>query len=352
MKLSLQDRSQFTRQLATLVSAGLPLLQALETVAKSTHKPVMQQLIAQLCVALEQGVAFHLALRQAQGFDALYCALVGAAEMAGNLDVVLLRLSLLLEARQQLHTQIRSALSYPCVVVCITCVVVAVIMVWVVPVFEGIFASLGAELPALTQTVLQLSRWLTQGSGILSLLAVLVLFGMLSHGLRQQAWFQLWWDSRVLRLPLLGTLVHQSQLAVWTQMLSDLLKAGVPMLEALEVVAASSSNRCLGIATLAVRTRISHGVSLADALQSLSADTELAHVFPPVLIQLVAVGEQSGALDALLGKLADQTKQQVDKLLLDFTQLLEPTMMVVLGLIMGGLVVALYLPVFQLGQVL
>jgi len=151
---------------------------------------------------------------------------------------------------------------------------------------------------------------------------------------------------------LLGEMVHQSQLALWTLTLSDLLKAGVPMLEALEVVAASSTNRCIGLSTIVVRAKISHGASLAAAMESLSTHPSQAHVFPTMLIQLVDVGEQSGALDALLAKVAQQLNAQVDNLLRQFTQLLEPAMMVVLGLLMGGLVVALYLPVFQLGQVL
>jgi type IV pilus assembly protein PilC len=163
---------------------------------------------------------------------------------------------------------------------------------------------------------------------------------------------QLWRDTTVLRLPLLGAMVHQSQLALWTLTLSDLLKAGVPMLDALEVVAASSTNRCIGMSTLFIRAKISHGASLASAMESLSTHPSQAQVFPAMLIQLVGVGEQSGALDTLLAKVAQQLNAQVDNLLRQFTQLLEPAMMVVLGLLMGGLVVALYLPVFQLGQVL
>lgn len=175
---------------------------------------------------------------------------------------------------------------------------------------------------------------------------------MLLIWVKQQAWFHLWWDAEVLRLPVLGSLVHQSQLSIWTQTLSDLLRAGVPMLDALEVVAASSTNRCLGLATLTLRTQVSQGQALAAAMNQLSVHQAYANVFPPVLIQLVGVGEQSGALDSLLSKLAEQSQQQLEALLRQFTQMLEPTMMVVLGLIMGGLVVALYLPVFQLGQVL
>jgi type IV pilus assembly protein PilC len=147
-------------------------------------------------------------------------------------------------------------------------------------------------------------------------------------------------------------LIHHTQLSLWTLTLSDLLKAGVPMLDALEVVAASSSNRCLGLATIALRSKVGQGQSLADAMRGLSPDALFAHVFPPLLVQLVSVGEQSGALDSLLAKLAHQYMAQVDNLMREFTQLLEPLMMVVLGVVMGALVLALYLPVFQLGQVL
>ena len=351
MTSTLGQRCHFTRQLATLMAAGLPLLDSLTSMAKSEPSGDMRQLIVRLCVSLGQGCSFHLALRQSNDFDTLYCELVAAAEMAGNLDQVLERLALLLEKRQALQSQIRTALTYPCAVLLITMVVVTVIMVWVVPVFEGIFSSLGADLPALTLSVVQMSRWITNGGATWVLLAISGLYVPVRL-LMAKPDLQLWRDTTVLRLPLLGEMVHQSQLALWTLTLSDLLKAGVPMLDALEVVAASSTNRCLGMSTIVVRAKISHGASLAAAMESLSTHPSQAHVFPTMLIQLVDVGEQSGALDALLAKVAQQLNAQVDNLLRQFTQLLEPAMMVVLGLLMGGLVVALYLPVFQLGQVL
>jgi type IV pilus assembly protein PilC len=351
MTAALRQRCHFTRQLATLMAAGLPLLESLTSMAKSEPSGDMRQLIVRLSVSLEQGCSFHLALRQSNDFDTLYCELVAAAEMAGNLDQVLERLALLLEKRQTLQSQIRTALAYPCAVLLITMVVVTVIMVWVVPVFEGVFSSLGADLPALTLSVVQMSRWITNDGAAWVLLAISVLY-LPIRLLMAKPDLQLWRDTTVLRLPLLGAMVHQSQLALWTLTLSDLLKAGVPMLDALEVVAASSTNRCIGISTIVVRAKISHGASLAAAMESLATQPSQAHVFPTMLIQLVDVGEQSGALDALLAKVAQQLNTQVDNLLRQFTQLLEPAMMVVLGLLMGGLVVALYLPVFQLGQVL
>jgi type IV pilus assembly protein PilC len=347
----LRERCHFTRQLATLVAAGLPLLDSLSSMAKSEQSTQMRHLIAQLCVSLEQGCSFHLALRHLNYFDTLYCELVGAAEMAGNLDQVLERLAVLLEKRQALHSQIRTALAYPCAVLLITMVVVAVIMVWVVPVFEGIFSSLGADLPALTMFVLQMSRWLSNGGAVWALLALCSLY-IPARSVMNKPGFQLWRDTTLLRLPLFGAMVHQSQLSLWTLTLSDLLKAGVPLLDALEVVAASSTNRCLGMSTIFIRNKIKHGASLEGAMSSLSSISSQAHVFPPMLIQLIAVGEQSGSLDSLLAKMSQQLNTQVDNLLRQFTQLLEPAMMVVLGLLMGGLVVALYLPVFQLGQLL
>ncbi len=351
MKLSLGMRCHFTRQMATLVAAGLPLLEALITIAKSEQSPPMRSLIARLCVSLEQGSSFHHALRESNDFDTLYCELVGAAEMAGNLDRVLERLAQLLEKRQALESQVRTALAYPCAVLVITVCVVTVIMVWVVPVFEGIFSSLGADLPALTKSVVSMSRWLSDG-GALGLLLCIGAVAMVIKILMTKPFFHLWLDTYLLRLPLFGKLVQQSQLALWTLTLSDLLKAGVPMLEALEVVAASSTNRCIGISTIDIRHQISHGSSLAVAMEIHGGSSLHSPVFPSMLIQLVAVGEQSGALDSLLAKLSHQLDSQVDNLLRRFTQLLEPAMMVVLGLLMGGLIVALYLPVFQLGQAL
>lgn len=351
MTSALQRRCQFTRQLATMVSAGLPLLDALMSMAKAEPSIEMRHSIARLCVSLEQGSSFHHALRQLNYFDTLYCELVAAAEMAGNLDQVLERLAVLLEKRQTLQSQIRTALAYPCAVLLITMVVVAVIMVWVVPVFEGIFSSLGADLPALTLSVVHMSRWLVNGGAVAAVLTLCSLY-IATRPMVHKPAFQLWRDTMLLRLPLLGAMVHHTQLALWTLTLSDLLKAGVPMLDALEVVAASSTNRCLAISTIYVRNKIKHGASLEVAMSSLSSIPSQAHVFYPLLIQLVAVGEQSGALETVLAKLSHQLNNQVDNLLRQFTQLLEPAMMVVLGFLMGGLVVALYLPVFQLGQVL
>ena len=351
MTSALQRRCHFTRQLATMVSAGLPLLDALMSMAKAEPSIEMRHSIARLCVSLEQGSSFHHALRQLNYFDTLYCELVAAAEMAGNLDQVLERLAVLLEKRQTLQSQIRTALAYPCAVLLITMVVVAVIMVWVVPVFEGIFSSLGADLPALTLSVVHMSHWLANGGAVLAILTLCSLY-VVTRTVMNKPGFQLWRDTTLLRLPLLGAMVHQTQLALWTLTLSDLLKAGVPMLDALEVVAASSINRCFGMSTIYIRNKIKHGASLEVAMSSLSSIPSQAHVFSPLLIQLVAVGEQSGALETVLAKLSHQLNNQVDLLLRQFTQLLEPAMMVVLGLLMGGLVVALYLPVFQLGQVL
>jgi type IV pilus assembly protein PilC len=334
-----------------MVSAGLPLLDALMSMAKAEPSIEMRHSIARLCVSLEQGSSFHHALRQLNYFDTLYCELVAAAEMAGNLDQVLERLAVLLEKRQALQSQIRTALAYPCAVLLITMVVVAVIMVWVVPVFEGIFSSLGADLPALTLSVVHMSHWLANGGAVLAILTLCSLY-VVTRTVMNKPGFQLWRDTTLLRMPLLGAMVHQTQLALWTLTLSDLLKAGVPMLDALEVVAASSTNRCFGMSTIYIRNKIKHGASLEVAMSSLSSIPSQAHVFYPLLIQLVAVGEQSGALETVLAKLSHQLNNQVDHLLRQFTQLLEPAMMVVLGLLMGGLVVALYLPVFQLGQVL
>ncbi len=351
MTAKLKHQSHFTRQLATLVAAGLPLLQALETMAKSAQVAELQSLIARLCVLLENGSSFHHALSQVPYFDTLYVELVRAAETAGNLDAVLERLAVLLEKRQAIHAQIRSALTYPCAVLAISLLVVGVIMVWVVPVFEGIFTSLGAELPALTHSVLQMSRWFSNG-GVYYAMMALVCGSVVLRLLMRNPFFQLWRDTQVLRLPIIGSLVHHMQLSLWTLTLSDLLKAGVPMLEALEVVASCSTNRLLGMATIHMRTSVSQGVSLADAIMSVSAPTAKLRLFPLMLAQLVAVGEQSGALDNLLAKLAQQLSSQVDHLLNRFTQLLEPALMVMLGLLVGGLVVALYLPIFQMGQLL
>jgi len=349
MSTKLHKQCHFTRQLATLVAAGLPLLQALESIANSEQDTDLQTMMTRLCGLIENGSSFHQALAQTSDFDTLYIALVGAAEIAGNLDEVLERLAVLLEKRQAIHAQFRSALTYPSAILVISVLVVCVIMVWVVPVFEGIFASLGAELPMLTMWVVGFSRWFSHG-GVYTAVVFLASGSAAISLLMRNPQFDLWRDTQVLRVPVVGHLVHNMQLTLWTLTLSDLLKAGVPMLDALEVVAASSANRLLGIATIRVRTLISHGISLADALARVSPPSSQFRLFPVLLIQLVAVGEQSGSLDTLLAKLARQLGTQVDHLLLSFTQLLEPTLMAILGLLMGGLVVALYLPVFQMGQ--
>ena len=336
--------TQFTRQLATLLHAGVPLLQAFDILARGESNAALKTLIRELRTQIEGGVALNQALRQHTAFNALYCNLVAVGELAGMLDTMLERLANHLEKSEALRTTIRSALIYPSAVLAIAGLVLVLILVFVVPAFQNIFASFGAELPWLTQVVIALSEGLKRYG-----LWLLALSGLAVWWLKRQVQRRTEWrrflHRVLLRLPIAGSLTRHACTARWTRTLATLFAAGVPLTEALDAVQGVTGHVLFQEATQTIQTQLIQGQSLSLALEGTEG------LFPPMVVQMCAIGEESGALDHMLEKTAEHYEREVDSTVARLSTLLEPFIMVVLGLLIGGLVMALYLPIFQLGQV-
>jgi type IV pilus assembly protein PilC len=343
-KITDKDLTMFTRQLATMMKAGVPLLQSFDIVGKGHANPSMAKLIMDLRADVETGTSLNNAFRKYPiYFDALFCNLVGAGEQAGILEDLLTRLAIYKEKTLAIKAKIRSALMYPCSILAIAFIVTAVIMIWVVPAFKQVFASFGADLPAPTLMVMAISEffvaywWLIFGG----------LFGSLYFFF--QAWrrsvkMQNAMDRLLLRLPVFGAVIRKATIARWTRTLSTMFAAGVPLVEALDSVRGASGNFVYFEATKRIQTEVSTGTSLTVAMQN-------TEVFPNMVTQMVSIGEESGALDAMLGKVADFFEEEVDDAVASLSSLMEPMIMVILGVLIGGLVIAMYLPIFKLGSV-
>lgn len=343
-RISTRDITQFTRQLATLLHAGVPLLQAIHLLERGESKATLQSILHDLHRDIEAGMALSQALQQHASFDALYCNLVAVGELTGMLDTMLERLANHLEKSEALRMSIRTALVYPTAVLSIAVSVTVLILLFVVPAFQNIFASFGAELPRLTRWVIALSEAI-EDYGLL-LLGV----GIASvWGLKWQLNKRWHWRHHVhgwlLRTPIAGPLTRHACTARWTRTLATLFSAGVPLADALEAVQGVTRHLWFQVATQNIRQQLIQGHALSHALDSTEG------LFPNMVVQMCAIGEESGALDHMLEKTAEHYEREVDSTVARLSTLLEPFIMVVLGLLIGGLVMALYLPIFQLGQV-
>lgn len=339
-----RDVVLFTRQLATLLAAGIALLQALQITRQGLTHAELGDLIDQLRADLESGLSFSSALRKhPRIFPALYAHLVEAGEASGRLDVLLERLASDLEKSQALKSRVRSALAYPAVVLSVAALVLVVIMVAVVPSFESVFASFGAELPASTQLVMALSRATVSYGPGLAVLALLVGVWGGAQWRRSEAWRRRG-ERMLFRVPGIAALLHQAALARWSRTLSGLLAAGLPLVEAMGSARGAAGYYVYADACARLRDELAQGSSL---------HTAMAHVqlFPPMALQMCAVGEESGTLDHMLAKVAEFHEREVDDRVAALSSLLEPALIVFLGVVIGGLVVALYLPIFQMGQI-
>jgi type IV pilus assembly protein PilC len=343
-KISEKDIALFTRQLATMMKAGVPLLQSFEIVGKGHANPSMGKLIMDLRADIETGTSLNNAFRKYPlYFDPLFCNLVGAGEQAGILEELLTRLAIYKEKTIAIKAKIKSALMYPVSILAIAFIVTAVIMIWVVPAFKEVFATFGADLPAPTLIVMGISDffvtwWYLIFGGI---------FGSLYfffQSWRRSVKMQQTMDRLLLKAPIFGPVVRKATIARWTRTLATMFSAGVPLVEALDSVGGASGNAVYLEATRKIQTEVSSGTSLTVAMQN-------ASVFPTMVTQMVAIGEESGALDAMLGKVADFFEEEVDEAVAGLSSLMEPIIMVILGVIIGGLVVAMYLPIFKLGSV-
>ncbi|MBU6194813.1 MAG: type II secretion system F family protein [Burkholderiales bacterium] len=342
--LSHAERAVFTRQLATLTRASLPLLQSLDLMARGQASPVVQRLAQQLRQAVATGQQLSSAMaRHPQSFPALYRQMVAVGESAGLMGPALEGLALHEEKACALRRQIRAALLYPAVVMLVAGAVVALILGMVVPTFESVFASFGAELPWPTRMVVAASQTLV-AAWWPALLALAAGIGLARWMLRRFQALQRLADAALLHLPLVGPLIENALLARWTRTLSTLVGAGIPLVDALGSVAAAAGNRVFEDATRQLQREVSTGQRLSQAMQA-------AGVFAPMVVQMTQVGEESGSIDTLLGKTAELLEADVDEGVKGLSKLLEPVIIVILGAVIGAIVVALYLPIFQLGAV-
>ncbi len=344
-KITEKDVTLFTRQLATMLKAGVPLLQAFDIAARSHANPSLQRLLGSIKSDVESGSSMSQAFRKhPKYFDGLYCNLVYAGEQAGILDGVLDRIATYKEKMLALKGKIKSALFYPVIVLIVAFIITAGIMLFVIPAFKDLYGKSGADLPALTALVLHISDlfvayWYFIFGGIIAV--VVGVFQALRRSPKLRALVDAW----SLRMPVFGPLIEKATVARWSRTFSSMFAAGVPMVEALESVAGASGNAVFAEATLKIRNDVSTGASLAASLQ-------VAKVFPNMLIQMVAIGEESGSLDTMLTKVADYYEREVDDAVAGLSSLMEPMIMVVLGTIIGTIVIAMYLPIFKMGSVI
>jgi type IV pilus assembly protein PilC len=343
-KVTDKDLTLFTRQLATMMKAGVPLLQSFDIVGKGHSNPSVSKLIMDLRADIETGTSLNNAFRKYPlYFDPLFCNLVGAGEQAGILEDLLTRLAIYKEKTLAIKAKIKSALMYPCSILAIAFIVTAVIMIWVVPAFKSVFQSFGADLPAPTLMVMAISEFFVQWWWLIfgSLFGAIYFF---FQAWRRSLKVQQFMDRTLLRAPIFGDVIRKATIARWTRTLSTMFAAGVPLVEALDSVGGASGNAVYLEATRKIQTEVSTGTSLTTAMVN-------ANVFPNLVTQMVAIGEESGALDSMLGKVADFFEEEVDEAVGALSSLMEPLIMVVLGVLIGGLVVAMYLPIFKLGSV-
>lgn len=332
----------FTRQFATMIDAGLPLVQCLEILGSQQANAHFQKVINSVKTEVESGSTLADALgKHPKIFDDLYVNLVGAGEVGGILDTILNRLATYMEKNMKLVRQVKGAMVYPSVVVLVAGGVTAVLLIFVIPVFEKMFRDFGGVLPAPTQFVIDLSNGL-RANGLLVGVGLVVFVVAFRAAIRTKRG-ELIKDSVMLRAPVFGPLFRKVAVAKFTRTLGTMISSGVPILDALQITARSSGNRVVENAIMYTRERIAEGRTMADPL----AETG---VFPPMVVQMIAVGESTGAMDAMLQKIADFYEEEVDVAVAALTSLLEPLMMVVLGVLLGGLIIAMYLPIFELAD--
>ncbi|MEZ0316146.1 MAG: type II secretion system F family protein [Methylophilaceae bacterium] len=339
-----KDVTLFTRQLATMMKAGVPLLQSFDIVGKGHSNPAVAKLLNDIKSDVETGSSLSQSFRKYPlHFDALFCNLIGAGEQAGILDSLLDRLATYKEKILAIKSKIKSALFYPISIIVVAFVITAVIMIFVIPAFKQLFDGFGADLPAPTLVVMAMSDFFVAYWW--------AIFGSIGGGLwfffytwKRSEKMQSTMDRLLLKLPIFGHLIRIATIARFARTLSTMFAAGVPLVEALDSVAGASGNRVYYDATKKIQSEISTGTSLTVAMQN-------SEVFPNMVLQMVAIGEESGALDSMLSKVADFFEAEVDDAVDALSSLMEPVIMVVLGTLIGGLVIAMYLPIFKMGQV-
>ncbi len=342
-KITDKDITLFTRQLATMMKAGVPLLQAFDIVGKGHANPAVAKLLMDIKMEVETGNSLTTAFRKYPlYFDALFCNLVQAGEQAGILDSLLDRLATYKEKILAIKGKIKSALFYPISIIVVAFIITAVIMIFVIPAFKELFTSFGADLPGPTLFVMEISDFFVAYWWLI--------FGTIGGGLwfffytwKRSKKMQATLDRLFLKMPVFGDVIRKATIARWSRTLSTMFAAGVPLVEALDSVAGAAGNYVYYEATKRIQGEVSTGTSLTVAMQN-------AEVFPNMVVQMVAIGEESGSLDAMLSKVADFFEREVDDAVDALSSLMEPAIMVVLGTLIGGMVIAMYLPIFKMGQ--
>jgi len=343
-KINTKDIAIFSRQLATMLSAGVPLVQAFDIVGRGHDNPSMQDLLMTIKADVEGGntLADSLAKHPDQ-FDELFCNLVHSGEQAGVLESLLHKIAEYKEKTESIKGKIKKALTYPIAILVVSFIVTAVLLVFVVPQFEELFKGFGAELPAFTQMVVNMSRFLQHYWWMV--LGILIAVGfVLSNLKRKSKAFNEGLDRFVLHIPVVGAIIRKAAIARFARTLSTMSSAGVPLVEALQSVSGATGNIVYGNAVLTMRDEVATGHQLQLVMRQLG-------IFPNMVVQMVAIGEESGSLDNMLGKVADFYEEEVDNAVDSLSSLLEPLIMSVLGIIVGGLIIAMYLPIFKLGSV-
>jgi len=338
-----KDIAIFSRQLATMMSSGVPLVQSFDIVGRGHENPSMQEMLLSIKADIEGGTALAPALaKHPLHFDDLFCNLVEAGEAAGVLEELLDKIATYKEKTESLKAKIKKALTYPIAVIVVAIIVTAIIMIFVIPQFQELFSGFGAELPAFTQMVVRMSEfvsawwWLMLG-GIVGVVAAFGAAYKRSRKMRENM------DKLLLKVPVIGEIMRKASIARFSRTLSTMFAAGVPLVEALESVSGATGNVVYANAVLKMREDVSTGQSLQLSMKQLN-------MFPHMVVQMVAIGEEAGSLDAMLAKVADFYEEEVDNAVDNLSSLMEPMIMSFLGVVIGGLVIAMYLPIFQMGQ--
>lgn len=343
-RITQEDITVFTRQLATMMKAGLPLMQAFEIVARGHSNPSMTEMLMQVRSDVEQGSALGKSFsKYPKYFDRFYCNLVSAGESGGVLESLLDKLAVYKEKTQAIKKKVKTALTYPIAIIVVAIALIFIMMMFVLPAFKEVYANMGAELPSLTQLVMNLSDLFVDYGWIMIILLIVSAFGL--YKLHEKSpTFQKRIDALILRLPVFGTIVRKATIARWARTISTLFAAGVPLVEVLDSVAGASGNILYEEATQDIRAKVTQGLSLTSSMQS-------TDMFPNMVIQMAAIGEESGSLDDMLNKAAEFYEDEVDNSVSRLSALMEPIIMVVLGSLIGILLIAMYLPLFNLGNV-
>ncbi len=338
--IKLKDIAVFSRQFATMINSGLALLRALNILAEQTENKALASVINQVRIDVEKGASLSVALaRHPKTFNRLYVSMVKAGEIGGSLDGVLLRLAHTIEKQVELRRKVRSAMTYPCVVGVLVLCIVSAMLLFIIPMFKSLYKQLGGKLPMPTQILINISSFVRSLWYLVAIALIAASVGFKRWTQSEQGRKQ--WDVIKLRAPVFGALVRKTALARFSRTLSALVRSGVPILEALEIVADTSGNHVVSIGVHDAQTAVKQGEPLASRLSE-------HPVFPPMVVQMMAVGEETGAVDEMLDKIADFYDQEVEATVAALTSLIEPLLIVVMGACVGGMVISLYLPMFNI----